>query len=279
MQRLSMIILTGILLVFQLSGLAQNITDSFSAIKPYHLAVSYNKTSNLIFPYKIKSVDRGSAAIITQKAKGADNILQIKAGRRGFTQTNLTVITTDDQFYSFLLDYAIEPSVLNISFFNEIQKPLSPGTTINQSPLNVAAATVRDAKGFMNIHTKNQGIHLTLKSIYLDNKTMWFTLTAVNHSLIDFKPEYIRFFLRERKRSKRTAVQEIEIQPLFSNAIENIEGLKTQKLVFGFNPFTIPSSKRLIIQLGEENSGRSLVLSVPQKVIIDARLLDNCNCR
>lgn len=280
MQRLSVVLSTGVLLLlFQLSALAQGLTDSFSTINPYHLAVSYNKTSNLIFPYAIKSVDRGSAAVITQKAKGADNILQVKAGRRGFTQTNLTVITTDDQFYSFLLDYALEPSILNISFVSEIQKQALSRIKTNESLLNDAAENVKNAKQFLNIHTQNLGMRLTLNSIYLDNKTMWFTLAATNQSLINFKPEYVRFFLRDRKRGKRTAVQEMEIQPLFSSVIENIQGLQSQKLIFGFTPFTIPSSKRLIIQLGEENGGRSLVLAVRSRKILNARLLNYCEYR
>lgn len=279
MQRLSVIISTGLLFLFQFGALAQDLTDSFSTISPYHLAVSYNKTSNLIFPYAIKSVDRGSAAIITQKAKGVDNILQVKAARRGFSQTNLTVVTTDDQFYSFLLDYAAEPSTLNISFVNGIQKQALSKMKINESSLNCTAEIVKNAKQFLNIHTRNQAMHLTLNSIYIDNKTMWFTLAATNHSLIKFNPEYTRFFLRDRKRGKRTAIQEMEIQPLFGSTMENIQGLQSQKLIFGFTPFTIPSSKRLIIQLGEENGGRSLVLPVRGRVILDARLLNNGKCK
>ncbi len=52
-----------------------------SVIAPYHLAVTFYKTTNLVFPYTIKSVDRGSKDIIAQKANGVENVLQVKAGK------------------------------------------------------------------------------------------------------------------------------------------------------------------------------------------------------
>src|SRR5881275_3044240 len=77
-------------------------------ITPYRIDIGYNKTSNLIFPYAIKSVDKGSADILAQKASGVENILQIKAGEQNFKETNLTVITANGQFYSFIVNYSDE---------------------------------------------------------------------------------------------------------------------------------------------------------------------------
>ena len=45
------------------------------SIASYHMNVSFEKTSNLIFPAAIKSVDRGSEAVLAQKAPGVENIL------------------------------------------------------------------------------------------------------------------------------------------------------------------------------------------------------------
>src|ERR1700754_4445378 len=83
------------------------------------ISVGYYKTTNLIFPYAIKSVDRGSGDLLVQKAKGVDNILQLKAGKENFEQTNLSLVTGDGKFYSFIIDFAPQPSVLNLSFDKE----------------------------------------------------------------------------------------------------------------------------------------------------------------
>lgn len=118
MKRISVALMAGILFSLQLPIEAQMQDNVIQAeeIKPYHIAVTYDKTSNLIFPFAIKSVDRGSAAILAQKARGVENILQIKAGWQHFKQTNLSVVTSDARFYSFIVDYADDPPVLNISF-------------------------------------------------------------------------------------------------------------------------------------------------------------------
>ncbi|HEY9256658.1 DUF4138 domain-containing protein, partial [Chitinophaga sp.] len=50
-------------------------------IEPMRLQVAYSKTSNIIFPFAISSVDRGSRDLMVQKAKGVKNILQVKAGK------------------------------------------------------------------------------------------------------------------------------------------------------------------------------------------------------
>ena len=74
-------------------------------LSPFEISIRYNKTTSLIFSYAVVSVDRGSADILVQKAKGVENIFQVKAEKRGFTPTNLSAVTAEGKFYSFLLNY------------------------------------------------------------------------------------------------------------------------------------------------------------------------------
>ena len=83
------------------------------------MEITFNKTTNLIFPYSVKSVDRGSKDILVQQPKGTENIIQIKAGKPKFTQTNLSVITIDGKLYSFIVDYTSQPNQLNIIVQNK----------------------------------------------------------------------------------------------------------------------------------------------------------------
>ncbi|HYF69976.1 MAG TPA: DUF4138 domain-containing protein, partial [Ohtaekwangia sp.] len=53
------------------------------------LAVTDTKTTSIVFPGTIKSVDLGSTNIIAQKVNGTENILQIKAAKSSFPETNL----------------------------------------------------------------------------------------------------------------------------------------------------------------------------------------------
>jgi conjugative transposon TraN protein len=274
---------TGIfLLFFQVKIIAQSANAiPTKSITPYPIAVSYNKTSNLIFPYAIKSVDRGSASVLAQKAKGVDNILQVKAGKQDFHQTNLTVVTTDGQLYSFLVDYTNEPSVLNLSFSKdsgateptEKDKAVLSGTLLNAASFKTITDEVYRQKRFLHIRSREQKMRLSLESIWLANKAMWLALQLQNKSLIDYKPDYVRFFVRDKKRGKRTALQEREITPLYGKSDSAVAGEQLQKVVFAFQPFTIPKTQELVIQVGEQNGGRSLVLSVSHRVLLKTRLL------
>lgn len=248
-------------------------------IESQHLSISYNKTSNLIFPYAVKSVDRGNASVIAQKAKGAENILQLKAATQNFSQTNLSVITSDGKFYSFVIDYADEPSPLNLSLALDSagrnQTVLLSDKPVNESELKATSGIVKNKPAFLYKHTSEQGMHLLLQSIYLSghSSVMWLVLQLYNTSMIDYKAGFVRFFLKDRKRSLRTAVQENELQPLTDHNGIVIHGESSYRLACAFQPFTIPSTKELIIQIGEQNGGRTLILHINHAALLKARLI------
>lgn len=279
MKRISVVLITGIFLSLQLPVKAQTQDNVIQAveIKPYHIAITYDKTSNLIFPFAIKSVDRGSAAVLAQKAKGVENILQIKAGWQHFKQTNLSVVTSDARFYSFIVDYADDPPVLNISFSADTttkrQAAFLSDAPIDESAIKTLAEKVKEQNPFLHKSYQQQKIRMSLTGIYLDRQTMWFTLQLDNCSLIAYHPDFVRFFIRDRKRAKRTAIHEIELQPLYSDAGSIITGLSSGEMLLAFPPFTIAKTKELIIQVTEKNGGRSLFLPVKFKTILKARLL------
>ncbi len=243
------------------------------------MAICFNKTSNLIFPYAIKSVDRGSSAVLAQKARGAENVLQVKAGKENFPQTNLSVITADAQLYSFLIEYADEPPVLNISFYKdssaEKNEVVLSGMPVNEQLLNSSAAMVQTAKSFLHYTTREQKIKLSLRSIFLFQNLMWFDLQLKNKSLIDYSPDYVRVYVRDKKRAKRTAMQEKEIMPLFMLPCASVEGKNHRHIVLAFAPFTIPKNQKLVIQIAEKNGGRSLLLKLKHHSLLRTRIMEN----
>lgn len=258
------------MLFFYYEASAQTIASR--SIEPYRIEVSYWKTSNLVFPYAIKSVDRGTDAVLAQKAKGVENILQLKAGQQDFVPTNLSVITADGQLYSFLVDYAAEPAILNLSFGKDcIEQASLNGKLINEKVFGTVAEIIERKSRFLNGHTKEQKASLYLRNIYLNNQLMWFTLKIRNQSLIDYHPDFIRFFLTDKKRSKRTAIQETEIVPMYATEKGAVNGKQSKLFVLAFTPFTVPSTQQLIIQVGEQGGGRSLLLKVNHREVLKAR--------
>ena len=92
------------------NGLTRKLTFD-RMIPPHGLEVTYNKTVHIIFPSAVRYVDLGSPDLIAGKADGAENVIRVKATVKDFkSETNMSVITEDGNFYTFNVKYADEPS-------------------------------------------------------------------------------------------------------------------------------------------------------------------------
>ncbi|QKJ30299.1 conjugative transposon protein TraN [Mucilaginibacter mali] len=268
-------VMTGVfLMLFILKGLAQSVAPA-KPVNSYPLAVTFNKTTNLVFPYAIKSVDRGSRDILVQKAIGVENILQVKAGKQGFTETNLTVVTADGSLYPYLVSYTDSPVNLNLLFSNPQVSPETVAVFDKDSPTDEIAlrskkviARERTLKGASD---HKYDIVLDMKGLFVHGGEMYFQLALQNNSAIDYDVQSLRFFIRDQKKSKRTASQEVEVMPDYrlGNA-DIISHLSEQTICIAVPKFTIPDKKYLAIELMEKNGGRHLSLYIRNKQLVRA---------
>jgi conjugative transposon TraN protein len=279
MKQLITVLVTGVfLLLSHPAAFSQRISgaDKTAIIEPYPLWVTLNKTTNLIFPYAIKSVDRGSRDVLTQKAKGVENILLVKAGRENFSETNLSVITADGRLYSFLLNYAKSPSLLNISFPKDAAPEraslLLEGGNKEAEWEGTAKKIAEEKRMFNRIKDRKYQMRLRLNGLYIRSDVLYFQLEVRNSSPIGYDIDMLRFFIRDEKKTRRTASQEIELQPLY--VYGDTSAVKEQQksiFVMALPKFTIPDQKYLLIQLMERNGGRHLSINVRNRTLVKAR--------
>jgi conjugative transposon TraN protein len=107
--------------------------------------------------------------------------------------------------------------------------------------------------------------------IYIKDDVIYYQLDLQNQSPIDYDINFIRFYIRDKKKAKRTAIQEAEITPLY--VAGNISCLKANthnSIVVALNKFTIPDAKYLAIEIVEKNGGRNLLMKVNNRKIIKA---------
>ncbi|SHN19484.1 Bacteroides conjugative transposon TraN protein [Flavobacterium xinjiangense] len=259
--------------LFTIGAFAQQTNrNRLTKIESDSVAIGYSKTTNIVFPYAIKSVDRGSQDILVQKAKGLENILQIKAAQRGFIQTNLTVVTADGKLYSFVLNYNEQSPQLNLSVNKielERQEIYFSEESGNKEEIQEYSKLAFYEKNKIRGGKENRHeIKFQLNGIFIQNDIMYFRLIVENSSKIKYDIDQLRFFIRDSKRVKRTATQEIEIKPTYIlNDVAAIEGESENTFVFALSKFTIPEDKYLAIQLMEKNGGRHMELDVKNKKI------------
>lgn len=231
------------------------------------LVIGHSKTTTIVFPYSVKSVDRGSNAVLVQKGKAVENILQLKAAHPNFIETNLTVVTSDGQLYSFVLNYNEETPILNWIISKakgERQEHLVSPDNENEVDLHdYAALASYERKKLRGVKDKKFGMKFQLNGLFIYENVMYYRIRIENNSNINYDISQLRFFIRDQKKSKRTASQEIEIKPIYIyNSPVVIEQLSEVCAVFTLEKFTIPDKKYLAIQLMENRGGRHLELRV-----------------
>jgi conjugative transposon TraN protein len=267
------------LVLFTIGLSAQQISkNSLSEIEPDSLAIGYSKTTNIVFPYAIKSVDRGSQDVLVQKAKGLENILQIKAAKQGFIQTNLTVVTADGKLYSYVLNYNEQSPQLNLSMNKtkqEGQEIYFSSQSNNEEELQEYSKLAFYNKKKVRGEKENKyAIKFQLNGIFIQNDVIYYRILVANKSKIKYDVDQLRFFIRDNKKVKRTASQEIEITPIYIlNNVATINGESENTFVFAVPKFTIPEKKYLSIQLMEKNGGRHVELHVKNKKLVKVTVL------
>lgn len=251
-------------------------------IKPYDLATGYYKTTILIFPAAISTggVDRGSADIIAKPVPGIENILKLKANKEGFEPTNLTVVTIDGRVYPFRIYFSSNPPDEPIDLRKQEQKEadlaLFENRSLNQEQLEQVATRIAASKGFMHKRsTKSHKVKMKLEGIYIVGNVLFYRFLVKNRSSIDYDIDFSRFYIRDRRRTKRTAEQEKEIKPLLSwyEHLPMVAGNTAQHLVVAFDKFTIADSKDFVMQLFEKGGDRHLTIKANGKDIAGARRL------
>ena len=246
-------------------------TESRADIKPLQLGISTNKTTNLIFPFAVKSVDRGGPQVLVQKAKGVENVLQLKAAKDSFTETNLSVIAGDGLLYSFMLHFSQEPSALNLELVNKPMgyQPIAifSQEQDNQRKILTLSEFIAAKKQTLNGPTAgNSDIGMYLTGLFIRDNVMYYQLELENDGNICYDVEQLRFFIRDKKKSKRTASQELEQVPIYVHGNASIlHEQSIQVIVVALPKLTIPDKKEFIVQLMEKNGGRHLSFKVKNK--------------
>lgn len=272
MKRQCVVWMVVFILILQFYGSAQPVAQ---VIDPMPVTISDQKTTHIIFPYAIKSIDRGSTAVLVQKASGVENVLQVKAATTEFKETNLTVMTADGRFYSFLLNYQAQLSLINIrlsaSYATDHPAVLfDPDQTNDQIRQN--AHRIWNKRGFIkhcNAHAYR--MQASLKGIYADGGVLYFQVGLTNNSWMDYPIGQLRLLIRDLKTAKRTTAQEIEIKPTYILGNQNcIYNRSEQILVVVVPSFTVPDQKQFILQIQEAGGGRHLQLAIKNRQLTKA---------
>ena len=233
----------------------------FGFAQPASLCISKDKTTSLIFPFAIRHVDRGTKDVLVQPVKESDNILLVKAATENFAETNLSVVTDDGSVYTFIVNFDNKPPVWVYHL------PTNKKETLQ----TYAHGILDNTRTMHGIQDHSWEMTTMVIGVYIRDNVVYYQLQLTNESPIDYDIDLLRFYIRDKKKGKRTAVQENELKPLYvAGNTSQVKGNNQNVIVVALEKFTIPDAKYLAIQLMEKNGGRHLLMKVNNKKIIEA---------
>jgi Domain of unknown function (DUF4138) len=241
--------------------------------------VSTGRITNLIFPGAVRTGIKVSNDILVQKVKGVDNVIELKAMRKGFSPTGVSIFSVAGRIYSFLVEYSDSAEEYDFSVVDtngRIGVAGQNGQLVLAGMPATAQALRADADsliigGYLSQTQEYERVRLRLRGIYLKDSLLWIAFDLRNRSLVPYKTDYLRVYSTERKRVKRTASHESDINPKYLPGLPVAGGQSTAAFCAAFAPFTLSKGETLNVEIGEANGGRTIKMMLSPKILLKAR--------
>jgi len=245
-----------------MAGIAQEAGFQLEGQGSITIPVTLNKMTNIVFPSAVRAGVKVSVDVLAQKVRGVENVIELKAMRRGLVPTNLSVYGADGRLYSFVLRYVEDTAVLNyrVILGGAGAAVRLSGVPVGESRLAADTALLVRQSAFLHGGVRSAGLRLRLRGIWLRDSLQWFCFSVRNRSAVAFGPVRVRVYLSDEARIKRRAVQEVEV-PAVYGGLGGVPGRQRVRFAVGFEPFIVPMGKRLVVELLGQD-GRQLVLRV-----------------
>jgi len=274
-QVLLMTVMALLLTVLGLSLRAQEPGFHLEGTGSPSLPVTGRKMTNVIFPIDIAAGVRVSRDVLVQKVRGIENVIELKALKRDFAPTNLSVFGKDGRFYSFVLRYVEDTTILDYRVVSDgdrgdVQVRLL-GWPTSPERLRADGRMLASRRGFLHRRAVADGLRLALKGAYLRDSLLWLSLELQDRTVIGFPGGSLRIYSEDRKKIKRTATQELDMAPFFWEGFGGLRGRGRRVAAVALRPFVAGRGKRLVVEVSDPEGGRQVVLRVKGRLLLRAK--------
>ena len=262
-----------------LNTYAQN-TQLADGVKKYELPIVYlpdNVSVHFISPEPIQYVDISAKSIVgdlplknvlrirlKDSVKAADAVITI-AGEKFIAQYHV-VLADEITGRDTRTDIDINPSDCH---------PLDiAGIGLSQPQLKAIALNLFCKRPHKPIeHTKAFGLKASLYHLYTAGDYLFLDLGYQNKTNLDYAIDEFRFKVDDKKVTKATNVQSVELKPEFI-LFDQLFFQKTYRNIIVLKKMTFPGNKLLHIELNEKQfSGRVITLQVSYQDVLNADII------
>lgn len=251
--------------------IGENVT--FAGENPEELKVIYiNKdvSTHFVAMEDIKYVDISVSDIVGDIPTG--NALRVKPTEEG--ASGVITIVTERYFVQYMLVYSSDMSKAYTRFnipYADLRSYMTPETNLTKAEMYDYAYSMFISKNkFYDVSSKGNLLKIVLNNIYTLDKYFFIDVSMFNKTNIRYDIDQIRFKIEDKKQTKATNYQSIEILPLMQ-VNQNLVFKKNYRNIFVFEKFTFPDEKVLTIEVSEKQiSGRTIILRIDYADILHA---------
>ncbi len=249
------------------------------------LFTNENNAVALFFPDEIQQAVVGSPNFTFSYNKENPQHVGLLQGVKG-TDSNLLVITSSDEVFSYILKYrksldtlthfvgkqeriGLEKSVSITALKNRMLVKTNP---VFSQPSKVDSNyRVQYFEKFSSYHLKHnqnslkkkrkKGVVMCLKDLVYDRTEVYAIIEIKNRSKIDFEIDYLKMFKVNGNRRRKSSYQKIEMKPIYRhNPPKIIEEGESRTFVLTTPKFTFGDKEKLLLELKETRGNRLLQL-------------------
>lgn len=237
----------------------------------------------LFFPEKIRQGIVGNSNFIFTFNREDGQTLGLLKASKG-EDSNLLVITTDGNIYSYIISYAEKLDVLNhfIGLSERIGNEKRDKHSVTKTPVSVERQLVvrkeitPETKGSelsdncqkllqlperKNITKRKRGLSLGIKNMVYEKDLVYLQMEIKNTSGIDFEVDALELFKVNGNQNKKSSYQELQIKPLHIQDLpEIVKNGAVGRFIYVLPKFTFSDNEKLMIRLLESKGSRSLTL-------------------
>ncbi|MBO4532021.1 MAG: conjugative transposon protein TraN [Paludibacteraceae bacterium] len=200
------------------------------------------------------------------------NVLRLKPIEEG--ANGIVTIVTESYFVQYMLVYTDELDKVytrhNIQY-SELRSLMDPEKVLTKADMyDYAGKMFVQKKRYYDVSTVSKRLKVTLNNIYTVDKYFFIDLSLKNRSNIQFDIDQIRFKVEDKRMTKATNLQSVEIKPIITYLDDN-SFKKNYRNIFVFEKFTFPEDKVFSIEISEKQiSGRTILLRISYADVLRA---------
>lgn len=238
------------------------------------LYVNETITTHLVMPENIKLVDLSTDKIAGNQC--ADNIVRLKPSSAMENQQFIGTVTLVGERNIALYDllYTKNPKEAATLYYvptQHLSAYQNPSVKMpNKEIAQYAWAIFCSNRKFYNIKSKAYGVSMRVNNIYSVGDYFFIDFSLHNHTNVKYDIEELRVKLMDKKETKATNSQTIELTPEYL-LFDTKTFKKDYRNVLVLKKLTFPEEKILLIEIYESQiSGRTLQIPISYEDVLHA---------